>query len=90
MAIRCKACGKLIDERNWHFRYDLPPLVADSLAKLAGKEFWGNDDLLHAWGVWELPECRELKLKGMLANKLKGWPLAVLNQCMNVAVQRPQ
>ncbi|MFN3192853.1 MAG: DUF2199 domain-containing protein [Aureliella sp.] len=124
MAFRCRACGRITENPNWHFRCELPDRVAESISQLSREEFWGNDDLLQvpgygsyvrvlipiritgleamtyrvwlevlpdellrAWEVWEQPEYRELKLKGVLANQLKGWPASVLNQDMVVAVK---
>ena len=45
-----------------------------------------QEDLLHAWDVWETPAYAKLKLNGILANRLIGWPEATLNKFVEAVV----
>ncbi len=45
------------------------------------------EDLKLAWEVWETPSYAKLNLKGILANKLIGWPDSTLHKFVEVGVR---
>lgn len=44
------------------------------------------EELERAWSVWETPAYQQLELRGILANRLKGWPVEVLDQTVEASV----